>query len=55
VGKTSMITTLVSQDFPTTVPVCIRPIVVPKDLTMEHVELVIVDTDGRICFFTKCF
>lgn len=44
-GKTSLVTTLVSQDFPSTVPTYIRPIVVPKDLTLEHVELVIVDTD----------
>lgn len=47
VGKTSLILSLVSEQFPFSVPPRTQPITIPPDVTPEHVATILVDTSLR--------
>lgn len=47
VGKTSLILSLVSEQFPFSVPPRTQPITIPPDVTPERVATILVDTSVR--------
>ena len=56
VGKTSLILSLVSEEFPLDVPPRAEEITIPGDLTPEKVPTCIVDYSGNfLCFVSKIF
>lgn len=51
VGKTSLILSLVSEEFPEQVPPRAEEITIPPDVTPEKVPTHIVDYSGELCDF----
>ena len=51
VGKTSLILSLVSEEFPLDVPPRAEEITIPGDLTPEKVPTCIVDYSGKFDYF----
>ena len=51
VGKTSLIYSLISEEFPENVPPRADEITIPPDVTPEKVNTIIADYSGKFIFF----
>lgn len=54
VGKTSLILSLVSEEFPEDVPLKAEEITIPADVTPEQVPTNIVDYSGKLWLHCVC-
>jgi GTPase SAR1 family protein len=52
VGKSTLITALLTESFNTSVPSVISPVIVPASITPEHVSVVIIDSSCKCILFS---